>query len=45
MKKLWKLIPVLVIGLIAALGAAGCAETGNETAERAAAAKPVAAAV
>lgn len=45
MKKLWKLIPVLAIGLIAAFGAAGCAETGNETAERAATAKPVAAAV
>ena len=45
MKKLWKLIPVLAIGLIAALGAAGCAETGHETAERAATAKPVAAAV
>ena len=45
MKKLWKLIPVLVIGLIAAFGVAGCAETGDERAERAATAKPVAAAV
>ena len=45
MKKLWKLIPVLVIGLIAAFGVAGCAETGNETVECAATAKPVAAAV